>query len=334
METGKTTLKFGSSGVQIALSGEEHINKLPFMATFMIIGSPSDGVPCGADLPVMLDMDEAQKCVNTMDLMAIDCMWSDWFPEDCMTGHDTQNKIGVVEQAYIEGNEMKIKGFVYAMDFPEIAYFIKNATPALGFSMECIASTEEKEDGFEHLSDVTFTGVAILFKNLAAYEDTYIDYLAAAKKKKEDEKLTKEEMEQLMASVKDTVEASQKQFADKFVDIATKLGELQAGKTVPKAGEDKAALEKLEAEKKQLADEKAALEAAQKDIEEKAKTEKETLEKQVADLQAQRKSASFAAKRTGFGEHNDDFKDVWKNGYKEGIPMAFQKLKDIVKEGK
>lgn len=336
MGTGKTTLRFESSDVQIPLSTEEHINKLPFTATFMIIGTPSDGTPCGAEMPIILDMDAAKASVDTMNLMGIDCVWSDWFPEDCMTGHDPRNIIGVVQSAYIEGNEMKMQGIIYSNNFPDIAFFIKNATPSLGFSMECIADIEARDDGYEHMSNVMFTGVAILFKNLAAYESTYIEYLAAAKKKKEDEKLTKEEMEQLMTSVKETVEASQQQFVDKFKDIEDQLGGLKANAKSTQDDESKAALEKVEAEKKALEDAKAELEAAKVEAEKKAAEDKAVLEKKIADLEAQRKSKGFySAAKVGFGGDNDaDFKEVWSKGYKKGFPLAFSKLKEQVKEGK
>lgn len=300
----------------MSLTNDGHINKLPFIATFMQIDSPSNGTPCGADCPIVLAMDEARKCVSTMDLMAVDCVWSDWWPEDCMTGHDSRNKIGVIEKAYIEGNEMKMKGFIYALDFPDIAYFIKNATPALGFSMECIADVETKDDGYEHMTNVTFTGVAILFQNLAAFKDTYIDYIAA--KRKEQEELTEQEKKELMASIKEMMETT----------VSEKIGaleeKLEASKTEPKADEA------MEAELEKLKAEKEALEAAKKEVEKKAAAEKEELEQKIADLEASRKSSGFKAGKKTDGV---DYSHVWDNGYKKGVSLMFAKMKEEV-EGK
>ena len=315
--TNHKTLKFESSDIQVSLTNDGHINKLPFIATFMQIDSPSDGTPCGADSPIILAMEEAQKCVGTMDLMAVDCVWSDWWPEDCMTGHDSRNKIGVVEKAYIEGNEMKMKGFIYALDFPDIAYFIKNATPALGFSMECIADVETKDDGYEHMTNVTFTGVAILFQNLAAFEDTYIDYLAAAKRKGKEE-LTEQEKREFMASMKELVETA----------VSEKIGaleeKLEASKAEPVVDEAmKAELEKVKAEK-------AALEAAKKEAEEKAVEEKKALEQKITDLEANRKSSGA---KDGKPTNGVDYSHVWDNGYKNGVSLMFAKMKEEV-EGK
>lgn len=326
------TLKFESTSVEVALSSEEkHPNKLPFTATFMLIDSPSDGTPMGADMPVVIDMEEAKNSVSTMDLMAIDCVWDDWMPEYCMTGHDSRNKIGLVEKAYIEGNEMKMKGFIYALDFPDIAFFIKNATSSLGFSMECLSGLDAQDDGYEHMTGVTFTGVAILFQNLAAFESTYIDYLAAAKKEKE--KLTKEEMDALKASLKETIEAGQKEFADKLKDVSERLETLEASKKQKVESDLEAKVKELEAAKEQAEKEaQKAVEAAKKEADEKAKAEKEALEQKVADLEAaaKRKSVGAGKSAKGFGSSDEDFKGVWDNGFDKGISLMCSKMKEKI----
>lgn len=312
--TDKQTLKFESSDVQITLSNDGHINKLPFIATFMQIDSPSDGTPCGADFPVVITMDEAKKSVDTMNLMAVDCVWSDWWPEDCLTGHDARNKIGVIEKAYIEGNEMKMQGFIYKEDFPEIAYFIKNATPALGFSMECRADVEEK-DGKDYLTNVMFTGVAILFQRLAAFENTYIDYIAASKRKKEEKILTDQEKREFMASIKEVVEETVKE------KVSTLESKIDAKKNEADEG-IKAELEKLKAEK---ADLEAKAKEEKEQLEAQAKEEREKLERKIADLEASRKSNGQKEKEgeSGYGH-------VWDNGFDKGLSLMFSKMKEEV----
>lgn len=304
---------------------------MPFTATFMVIDSPSDGVPFGASDQIIIDKTEAEKSVSSMDLMAVDCVWSDWFPEDCMTGHDSRNKIGLVEKAYIEGNEMKMKGFIYALDFPDIAFFIKNATSSLGFSMECIAGIEKQDDGYEHMTDVTFTGVAILFKNLAAFESTYIDYLAAMKKEKQE--LTKEEMAALQASFKETIEAGQKALADKLTSMEERLDKLEASKKEEVAKSLEEQLTELKAAKEQAeAKVKEQVEAAKQKVLEEAKAEKEKLEQRLADLEAasQRKSAGNGKDAKAFGNSDDAFSGVWDNGFDKGIKVMCQRMKEKI----
>ena len=315
-------LKFDSTNVQVELTTEQHPNAMYFTATFARIGTPSDGTPCGADEPVIIDAEEAAKSIKTMNFMGIDCEWDEWWPEYCMTGHDTRNKIGVVRNAYIEGNELKIDGLIYSKDFSDIAFFIKNATPSLGFSMECLASSAIQDDNYEHLHDITFTGVAILFKNLAAYEDTYLDYVAS--KKKGTNELTKEEMEQLVGSLKETINASQADFEKKMDE---KFEAFKASKAEEaKADEQNSEIDKLKTE----------LEAAKKAMDEKEQKAKEELEaakakfeQEKADLEAQRKSK---AGHKSLNASKEEIHEIWKDGFSKGLPKMFDKMKETMEE--
>lgn len=315
-------LKFDSTNVQVELTTEQHPNAMYFTATFARIGTPSDGIPCGADEPVVIDAEEAAKSIKTMNFMGIDCEWNEWWPEYCMTGHDTRNKIGVVRNAYIEGNELKIDGLIYSKDFSDIAFFIKNATPSLGFSMECLASSEIQDDNYEHLHDITFTGVAILFKNLAAYEDTYLDYVAS--KKKGTNELTKEEMEQLMGSFKEAISASQADFEKKMDERfeAFKASKVGANKVEEMKDELSKLKEELEAAKKAMAEQ-----------EQKAKDELEAakakFEQEKADLEAQRKSK---AGHKSLNASKEEIHEIWKDGFSKGLPKMFDKMKETMEE--
>ena len=101
-----------------------------------------------------------------------------------MMAHDRRNKIGVVEKCWVDGNELKFTGIIYKNDFPDIADFIKKTVDSLGFSVEAIFNIHEFEDHIE-MADVEFTGVAMLFKNAAAYQNTYIAEIAAKAKGKQ-----------------------------------------------------------------------------------------------------------------------------------------------------
>lgn len=314
-------LKFDSTNVQVELTTEQHPNAMYFTATFAHIGTPSDGTPCGADKPVVIDAEEANESIKTMNFMGIDCEWSEWWPEYCMTGHDTRNKIGVVRNAYIEGSELKIDGLIYSKDFSDIAFFIRNATPSLGFSMECLASSEVEDDGYEHLHDITFTGVAILFKNLAAYEDTYLDYVAS--KKKGTNELTKEEMEQLVGSLKETINASQADF-EKRMD--KKFEAFKASKVEPKTEDKEDELTKL---KEELEAAKQAMAEQEQKAKEELEATKAKFEQEKADIEAQRKS------NTGHKSLNaskEEVHEIWKDGFDKGLSKMFSKMKETMEE--
>ena len=165
---------------------QKHCNKLPFKGTVMKLDTPSEGSPhntCQIVKPIMLSKKEAMNSANTMSFMGIDCIWADDSEDtsDDMTGHDARFKIGVISSCYVEGSELKVEGFIYASDFPDIADYIKQNKSEMGFSVEMLCRAEELDD-YINVTDVEFTGVAMLFKDCAAYQSTYIDYIAAQRK--------------------------------------------------------------------------------------------------------------------------------------------------------
>lgn len=186
-----------------------HPNAMRFTGTCMFLNTPSDYTPNGVDRPVVLSSDEAEKCASTMNLMGINCDYDPWlFPDELMTAHNRRNKIGVVEKCWVDGDELKFTGIMYKNDFPDIADFIKKTVDSLGFSVEAMFNIQEHDDYIE-MADVEFTGVAMLFKNAAAYQNTYIAEIAAKAKGKQ---MEKQEILQLIdEAIKANIEASAKE---------------------------------------------------------------------------------------------------------------------------
>ena len=203
----KQTLTLQASGTDFSVKTESHSNKMRFTATVMYLDQYSDGVPDGTVWSkILLEKSECEKALDTMNLMGINCVWKDWGATDWQfTGHDPRNKIGVVEKTYIEGNELKIDGIIYKNDFKDISRFIKNVMDSIGFSIEAsFDDWEETEEGVI-IRDVEFTGVSMLFKNCAAYSETYIEKLSASKKGKEI--MTQEERNTFIEEVTNSVMA-------------------------------------------------------------------------------------------------------------------------------
>ena len=172
--------------LKLSDNNQKHCNKLPFKGTIMKLDTPSEGSPqnsCQIVKPIMLSKKEAMNSANTMCFMGIDCVWDDDGEDtsDDMTGHDARFKIGVISSCYVEGSELKVEGFIYASDFPDIADYIKQNKSEMGFSVEMLCRAEELDD-YINVTDVEFTGVAMLFKDCAAYQSTYIDYIVAQRK--------------------------------------------------------------------------------------------------------------------------------------------------------
>lgn len=206
----KRKVQLSASAIQVVLDNQ-HPNSMRFTGTCMFLNEPSDYIPGGVDKPVMLSSDVAKDCASTMNLMGINCDYDPWlFPDEVMMAHDRRNKIGVVEKCWVDGNELKFTGIIYKNDFPDIADFIKKTVDSLGFSVEAIFNIHEFEDHIE-MADVEFTGVAMLFKNAAAYQNTYIAEIAAKAKGK---LMDKQEIMALVdEAVKASIEAQAKQAA-------------------------------------------------------------------------------------------------------------------------
>ena len=163
----------------------EHINKMNFSGVCLPIGTPSNGIPIGADKPVVFSPEAVLKSIDTFAGMGVDCVYDEWnYPCEALTGHDHRFKIGVVESAGIIGNGVNITGHLWQRDFPDVCFMIKNAKDSLGFSVEVKVNDMEEDENYWYVKDFTFTGVAILYKNLAAFKDTQ---LAASRKKEERE---------------------------------------------------------------------------------------------------------------------------------------------------
>ena len=244
-----------------------HPNAMRFTGTCMFLNTPSDYTPNGVDRPVVLSSDEAEKCASTMNLMGINCDYDPWlFPDELMTAHNRRNKIGVVEKCWVDGDELKFTGIMYKNDFPDIADFIKKTVDSLGFSVEAMFNLREHDDYIE-MADVEFTGVAMLFKNAAAYQNTYIAEIAAKAKGKQ---MEKQEILQLIdEAIKANMEASAKEAQAKAEaqELANAKAEVER-LTTECSAKDEAIAEKdakIAELEKAVADKDAEIEASAKE---------------------------------------------------------------------
>ena len=114
--------------------------------------------------------------------------------------HDARRKVGVITRAEIVGRCVEVGGYLYAKDFPEIVSEISRSSKN-GIKRDCddvVCTTAESVSCHEHallgmsyeiadaqvadlrakvwtLTKVTFTGAAILRRNKAAYQKTWIE---------------------------------------------------------------------------------------------------------------------------------------------------------------
>ncbi len=145
-----------------------HPNRVAFEGVLTVVNTPSDKAPAGArGHRVTLTSEAAEKALPSLLGMAVDYRpgWD---------GHDARRKIGILTEADVIGRRLRVRGYLYARDFPEVASAIEAQSPeALGMSYELAdARVEDMRAEIWKLTRVTFTGAAILLRDKAAYRAT------------------------------------------------------------------------------------------------------------------------------------------------------------------
>lgn len=250
---------------------EKHSNLMRWEGAVTKIGVPSDGVPCGAEYPVVFTKEAVEASYQTLNNTPLNCVWPEWWgsPEWLLTGHDPRFVIGSVLDTWIDGEYLMAKGVIYKDNFRDVATMIRNAKDALGFSVEVNVRKIETKEDLEYASDIEFMGLCVCFSNVAAFSDTFITQLAASKKKKEGDILDENKLAEIISKIACSVEEKLKPIEDEVAKIKAEKAEKEAA-------------------------EKARLEAAAKEELERLKAEKAELERQLSEAKAkpQRRSLS------------------------------------------
>ncbi|HUX45844.1 MAG TPA: hypothetical protein VMV57_13930 [Terracidiphilus sp.] len=147
---------------------EGHPNRVSFEGVLTVVNAASDKPPAGArGHRVMLTREAAERALPSLLGMAVDYRpgWD---------GHDARRKIGLLTEADILGDQLIVRGYLYARDFPDVAKAIQAQAPqAMGMSYELAdARVEDMRASIWKLTRVTFTGAAILLREKAAYRAT------------------------------------------------------------------------------------------------------------------------------------------------------------------
>lgn len=271
----KEKLKFTLRDIQITET-QEHSNKMRWTGAVTKVGVPSDYPPGGAWSRTLWTAEAVQLAIDTMKGMPVNCEWpEDWYdnPATAFTGHDSRFVIGHIEDAWVEGENLMCSGIIYKDNFYDVAYMIRNAIQALGFSVEVYtleASYDEKYDLLT-VTQLEFLGVTICWSNVAAYTDTYFTHLAATKaNKKETDDMTEEQLKALLEGFQANLVNQINQIQASVVQVDTRIAELEAKQEATKVEATKAAeaqatetVTKLEAANAELKEQLEKLQAAQ-----------------------------------------------------------------------
>jgi hypothetical protein len=152
----------------------KHPNRIPFEGLLTRLDVPSDKAPSGArGHCVILTSRAAQDALESLKGMAVSFKTS-W------DSHDRRQKCGVITDAYIEAGELRVQGYIYGNDYPEVIEKMAKPNVGLGMSYEMVdAAVEDMRQKVWTLTRVTFTGAAILLRSKAAYKSTTIALLTA-----------------------------------------------------------------------------------------------------------------------------------------------------------
>jgi hypothetical protein len=161
-----------------------HPNREPFRGVLTLVDVISDKAPAGArGHRVVLTRAAAESALASLLGMALDYSLS-------LDRHDTRRKVGVITRAEIVGRKLELGGYLFAKDFPEIVKQIgkgrdcqRDFDAASAPRHACLAMSYEIADArvadvkakVWTLTQVTFTGAAILRRDKAAYRDTWIE---------------------------------------------------------------------------------------------------------------------------------------------------------------
>lgn len=151
----------------------QHPNRQPFHGVLTQVDLPSDRPPAGArGHRVVLTRAAAEGALASLLGMALDYSPS-------LDRHDSRRKVGIITHAEVLGKQLELGGYLFAKDFPEIVAKLAHGVKAgagLGMSYEITdARIADMRAQIWTLTKVTFTGAAILRRDKAAYQDTWIE---------------------------------------------------------------------------------------------------------------------------------------------------------------
>jgi hypothetical protein len=197
MTRGKQMISIDLESMAMAMPAvERHPNREAFRGVLTLVDMVSDRPPAGArGHRVVLTRTAAEAGLASLLGMALDYSPS-------LDRHDTRRKVGVITRADIVGKNLELGGHLFAKDFPEIVGEIEKSRRALfdldpssslragsrgrpsphgqsrglGMSYEIAdARVADMRAKVWTLTRVTFTGAAILRRDKAAYQETWIE---------------------------------------------------------------------------------------------------------------------------------------------------------------
>ncbi len=183
------------------------------------IGEPSTGAPCGSGgYNVCFTQESVDACGKSFVGMPVNCVlpagtfnngFDEYYaPEEVLSGHGN-TIIGFVRKCKAQGDNIMAEIVMWKDRYPWLAELTINTMDSLGFSVEMYPTKVHNDDknNIQYIDEFEGVGCAMLWSNVAAFSQTFIDKIAAMRSDNNmDEKMKNEIAEQVKASVAETAE--------------------------------------------------------------------------------------------------------------------------------
>ena len=211
-----------SSMTDVTMSSE--FGKMIINGCITKIGKASTGAPCGTDGKLAVFTAESiKKCADSFVGMPLNCTYPEGFfagGTDLFTNHGDTN-IGYIRSVEAKDDNLMAEMVIWKDKFPEEAFMIVNGADSLGFSVEWYPTQTHEDDENIYMDEFQGAGCAILWKNCAAFSDTFIETLAASREKKNrsDSSMNEQEKKDIIDSIMAGLDEKLKGYEEKIEEI-------------------------------------------------------------------------------------------------------------------
>ena len=231
--------------VSFSVAQSENPDFMKFDAVVGYVDTPTDATPGGGIDGYQLVISSEGMDVQSLVGSGVNVAWYDgWFEDSSknLKGHDARFKVGVIDDAYVAGNEIHASGHLWKYDFPDVCDTIECAKESLGCSVEAYFDGFRKDEDTKILMGLgaRFTGVAILYKNKAAFKSTKV--MCSIQEQEEDNlnEETKKTLEAMFSEQNKAFEAKFEAINEAMEKFEKQVAELSA-KTENEAADENAA---------------------------------------------------------------------------------------------
>ena len=237
--------------VSFSVAQSENPDFMKFDAVVGYVDTPTDATPKGGADGYQFVISSEGMDVQSLVGSGVNVAWYDgWFgsPSNSLKEHDIRFKVGVIDSAQLIGNEIRVSGHLWKYDFPDVCDTIECAKESLGCSVEAYFDGIREDEKTKILTGfgARFTGVAILYKNKAAFTSTKI--MCSIQEQEEDNlnEETKKTLEAMFSEQNKTFETKFGTINEAMEKFEKQVAELSAKKENKATGKDAAENNKVE----------------------------------------------------------------------------------------